>query len=211
MVGVFQIQTGPPDTEDPTDPTNLVASNITSNSADLDWTASTDNVGVTHYNIFIDGNLVGTSPTNSFTVTGLFTPTTTYTAEVNAEDAAGNTSNNASTMFTTTIQMGYCSSASMDFSQEYIKSVRFGTIINSSVGSTYSDFTNLSTNLDAGSNYTIRIRPQFPGSSMSEGYAVWIDYNDDEDFTDPGELVFSAGPTSSNMISGTVSRAGRRC
>lgn len=100
VVGAFQIQAGPPDTEAPTDPTNLVASNITATGATLTWTGSTDNVGVAHYNIFIDGNEVGTSTTTSFNVTGL-SPLTMYNASVNAEDAAGNVSGSANTSFTT--------------------------------------------------------------------------------------------------------------
>ena len=100
VVGAFQIQAGPPDTQAPSDPSNLVASNITSSGATLSWDASTDNVGVDHYNIFIDGNQVGTSTNTTFNVTGL-DPITLYNASVNAEDAAGNISGNANTSFTT--------------------------------------------------------------------------------------------------------------
>ncbi|RLD19010.1 MAG: hypothetical protein DRI69_09340, partial [Bacteroidetes bacterium] len=100
VVGVFDIQAGPADTEVPTDPTNLTADNITSSGATLNWTASTDNVGVDHYNISLDGNSVGTSATNTFNVAGL-DPLTGYTATVHAEDAAGNISGNASVSFTT--------------------------------------------------------------------------------------------------------------
>lgn len=100
VVGVFKVQAGPLDTQPPTDPTNLVASNITASGATLNWTASTDNVGVDHYNISIDGNLVGTSTTTTFVVTGL-SPLTLYNASVTAEDAAGNVSGSANTSFTT--------------------------------------------------------------------------------------------------------------
>lgn len=100
VVGVFKIQAGPPDTQPPTDPTNLTASNITSSGATLTWNASTDNVGVDHYNVSIDGNQVGTSTTTSFNVTGL-SPLTQYNASVTAEDAAGNVSGSANTTFTT--------------------------------------------------------------------------------------------------------------
>jgi chitodextrinase len=101
VVGSFDLQAPVPDTEAPTNPTNLTASNITSTGATLTWTASTDNVGVTQYNVFIDGSLVGTTSTTSFNVTGL-SPLTAYTADISAQDAAGNTSGNATTNFTTT-------------------------------------------------------------------------------------------------------------
>lgn len=100
VVGKFQIQAGVPDTESPSDPTSLVASNITSNSATLSWNASTDNVGVTSYTISIDGTVVGSSATTTFDVTGL-SELTGYNASVSAEDAAGNVSGDATTSFTT--------------------------------------------------------------------------------------------------------------
>ena len=82
-----------PDTEDPTDPTNLVASNPTDNSIDLDWTASTDNVAVASYDIYIDAAFAyntGNS-TPSTTVTGLLSDTN-YCFTVKAKDASGNES-----------------------------------------------------------------------------------------------------------------------
>ena len=100
VVGAFQVQAGPADTEAPSNPTNLVASNITSSDATLTWNASTDNVGVDHYNVSIAGNVVGTSTTTSYNVTGL-TELTSYNASVNAEDAAGNDSGSVNTSFTT--------------------------------------------------------------------------------------------------------------
>ena len=100
VVGKFAIEAGPPDTEAPTNPTNLVASNVTSGGATLNWTASTDNVGVALYNISIDGTAVGTSTGTSFAVTGL-SPLTAYNASVTAQDAAGNLSGSATTSFTT--------------------------------------------------------------------------------------------------------------
>jgi len=100
VVGAFQISVGPPDTEAPTNPSSLVASNITSSGASLNWVGSTDNTGVDHYNISINGNVVGTSSSTSFNVTGL-NALTSYTASVNAQDAAGNVSGSATTSFTT--------------------------------------------------------------------------------------------------------------
>ncbi|KAA1245068.1 T9SS type A sorting domain-containing protein [Aquimarina sp. RZ0] len=100
VVGRFQIQAGPIDTQAPTDPSNVAASDITSNSATLNWTASTDNIGVARYNISIDGAVVGTSTSTTFDVTGL-AALTSYTASINAEDAAGNVSGSVTTTFTT--------------------------------------------------------------------------------------------------------------
>jgi hypothetical protein len=100
VVGKFSIQAAPLDTEAPTDPTNLAASNVTSSGATLNWTASSDNVGVVQYNVSIDGSPVGTTGSTTFNVTGL-SPLTNYSASVTAQDAAGNVSGSASTSFTT--------------------------------------------------------------------------------------------------------------
>lgn len=100
VVGVFQIEAGPPDTEAPTDPSNLAVSNITTSSATLSWTASTDNVGVDHYNVFLDGNLVGTTSSTTYNFINL-DALTQYDAAVSAQDAAGNESGQATTTFTT--------------------------------------------------------------------------------------------------------------
>jgi endo-1,4-beta-xylanase len=90
--------TGGGDTQAPSAPAGLVASSVTSNSVSLAWTASTDNVGVTGYQILrapgaSGGSFaqVGTSATTSFNNTGL-TASTTYRFQVRAVDAAGNTS-----------------------------------------------------------------------------------------------------------------------
>ncbi|WP_111708595.1 endonuclease [Lutibacter citreus] len=90
-----------PDTEAPTAPTNLTASNITNTTVDLNWTVSTDNVGVTSYEIFVDGSSYATSTAASTTLTGL-TIDTMYDITVYAKDAFGNTSTVSNTENITT-------------------------------------------------------------------------------------------------------------
>jgi chitodextrinase len=79
------------DTEAPSVPQNLSATAISDDRIDLTWEASTDNVAVTGYNIYRDNVLVDTSPTNSYSDTGL-DPVTEYEYEVSAFDAASNES-----------------------------------------------------------------------------------------------------------------------
>lgn len=86
----FDITVGTPiDPQAPTTPTNLAASSISQTGFTLTWTASTDNVGVTGYEVFQNGVSVGTSSNTSKTVSGL-TCNTTYSMTVKARDAAGN-------------------------------------------------------------------------------------------------------------------------
>jgi len=75
----------------PTTPTNLTAPIIASQSANISWTASTDNVGVAGYHIYINGIYDGDTTTTSFTA-GCVAPGVNYTFTVKAFDAAGNLS-----------------------------------------------------------------------------------------------------------------------
>ncbi|HKC35471.1 MAG TPA: PQQ-dependent sugar dehydrogenase, partial [Chitinophagaceae bacterium] len=74
-----------------TAPTNLAAANIVTTSFTFSWSPSTDNVGVTGYDVYKNGvkmngaNLIGTS----YSVTGLLA-NTLYTMTVVAKDAVGN-------------------------------------------------------------------------------------------------------------------------
>jgi chitodextrinase len=89
-----------PDTTPPSQPTGLTATAAGAVGANLSWTASTDNVGVTGYIVSRNGAQVATPAATSFSDTGL-SPATTYTYTVVARDAAGNQSTPASISVTT--------------------------------------------------------------------------------------------------------------
>nr|WP_246096298.1 family 14 glycosylhydrolase [Paenibacillus sinopodophylli] len=88
------------DTTAPTIPTNLSSTGKTDTSVSLSWSASTDTVGVSGYELWRNGSKVATTSTNSITHTGL-TANTAYSFAVKAYDAAGNVSD-ASTSITVT-------------------------------------------------------------------------------------------------------------
>ncbi|HFJ9462616.1 M60 family metallopeptidase [Bacillus cereus] len=88
---VNQIVNPKPDTESPTQPQGLYASNLTSNSVELKWNPSTDNVGVKEYQVLRDGQLTQTVQGTTFTDQNL-TVNKEYKYAVKAVDAAGNTS-----------------------------------------------------------------------------------------------------------------------
>ncbi len=100
-VVAFKLEPDTPDTEAPTVPTNLVASSTTDVSTTISWDASTDNIGVTAYDVFQDGTLVSTVATASADITGL-TPSTSYDFTVVAKDAAGNESAASAALSVTT-------------------------------------------------------------------------------------------------------------
>ncbi|MGM0497234.1 MAG: S8 family serine peptidase, partial [Bacteroidota bacterium] len=195
------------DTEAPTAPENLEASNIEETSLDLSWDASTDNVGVDHYTIYQNGNSIGTTDNTSYNVTGL-SAATTYTFTVKAEDAAGNVSDPSNEVEATTEEEeedpgSYCESKGEDASYEWISNVEIGSFSNESGSAGYSDFTDQTIELTAGSSYDITLTPDFSGSTYQEYWKIWIDFNGDKEFTSD-ELVYDAGSTSSSAVSGSI-------
>ena len=91
----------PADTSPPSTPTGLSGSAVSASQINLSWSASTDNVAVTGYNIMRNGLNVGTSVGTTYADTGL-SADTAYNYTVSAYDAAGNTSPASSPVSVTT-------------------------------------------------------------------------------------------------------------
>ncbi|WP_344221481.1 discoidin domain-containing protein [Kribbella sancticallisti] len=79
------------DTQAPTVPAGLTAGQVTATTAALTWTASTDNVGVSSYDVLRNGAVVASATTAQYNDTGL-TANTSYSYAVRARDLAGNVS-----------------------------------------------------------------------------------------------------------------------
>jgi chitodextrinase len=75
----------------PTTPTNLVANAVSPTQINLSWDASTDDYGVTGYNIYREGTYLKSVTGTSTSDTGL-SPVTVYCYTVSAYDAGGNES-----------------------------------------------------------------------------------------------------------------------
>jgi chitodextrinase len=81
------------DTQAPTAPTNPTASAISATQVNLDWTASTDNVGVNGYKVYRNGTLLTNLPGTSLAYTDYNAmPGTAYQYTIAAVDLEGNTS-----------------------------------------------------------------------------------------------------------------------
>ena len=77
------------DTTPPSTPSNLTQSGGSQASVTVQWGASTDNVGVAGYTVYLNGTSVTTTSSTSYSVTGLVCGTN-YQVGVDAFDAAGN-------------------------------------------------------------------------------------------------------------------------
>jgi chitodextrinase len=90
------------DTQPPTAPTNLQASAPSPTRVDLSWTASTDNVGVTGYDVYRGGQLLQSIGPQTTYADLTVSPGTQYSYTVRARDAAGNISGHSNTATVTT-------------------------------------------------------------------------------------------------------------
>ncbi|MDB5244204.1 MAG: hypothetical protein JWN18_74 [Parcubacteria group bacterium] len=89
----------PPDTTPPSVPTGLIGVAASSTQVNLSWNASTDNVGVTGYNVYLNDVKLVTTGGTSFSHKGL-TPGTSYSYRISAYDVMGNTSSLTATPLT---------------------------------------------------------------------------------------------------------------
>jgi poly(3-hydroxybutyrate) depolymerase len=91
------------DTEPPSIPQNLAASNITDVSFQIAWSPSTDNIGVASYEVFLGSDLVATVPApDTFAILSNLQPATTYSVSVRAVDIKGNRSGFSNALQVTT-------------------------------------------------------------------------------------------------------------
>lgn len=195
-------ETGGSDTEAPTIPSNLTASNITQTTASLSWTASTDNVGVTEYEVLSSGTSIATVSGTSANITGL-TANTNYSYTVQAKDAAGNTSASSNVVNVTTLSTAvtYCASSGTRVTFEWIDFVSFGGISNTTAANGgYGDFTSQVATVAKGSTNQLIVSAGFSGTAYREDFAIWIDYNANGTF-EASELVAS---NSSNSAANRV-------
>jgi acid phosphatase type 7 len=89
------------DSTAPSAPGNLTATAPSGTRVDLSWNASSDNVGVTGYDVYRGGTLVASVPGTSYTDTTV-SAGTSYSYTVRARDAAGNLSQPSNTATVTT-------------------------------------------------------------------------------------------------------------
>jgi len=99
----------------------------------------------------------------------------------------------------------YCASQGNTFSMEWIAGVQVGTMDNASGAAGYTDFTSITCDLQGGSTVNVVLTPGFSSYTYTEYWKIWIDYNDDHDFEDAGEEVFSG--YGSSVVSGSFTVA----
>jgi glucose/arabinose dehydrogenase len=94
------------DTTPPSAPTGLAASDLTCSSVTLTWSAATDETGVAFYDLYHDGQAIGSTTVDVRKVTLGVVPGARWGFYVNARDAAGNVSQASKTV---SVSVPFCS------------------------------------------------------------------------------------------------------
>lgn len=150
---------------------------------------------IVNYNPPIASTTCTTTGTNVSLLNGLSSgaafPIGTTTVTYQATDNCGNTKTCAFTVTViSNIPAGnYCASSASAPWQQWISGVSTGTIQNASGKSNYSNFTNLNTSYLSGLSYNISLTTGFSWQTYNSYWKVWIDYNRNNIFEEPSEVV----------------------
>ena len=154
------------------------------------------------YTINVPGSpFIINDPTTSFNLTGL-SPNTTYYFRIRA-------SNGCNSAYTTGIAVtGYCTANNTTNTSYYIDGVTTnGGVTNFSntlTGFSLDGYANYSSTHIVSQNSGVGFDISATHPSSTYGYTVWVDWNNDLDFNDPGETVISTGYLSSPATIGPV-------
>ena len=172
----------------------------------LTWAAS---VGATSYDVYIGaGSLPGTPTTNVLTnsyTTGTLLGNTTYYWKIVAKNGCGGAVGSSTWIFTTTTGPCSCNAggtvSGTNYLRGFISNVTFNTINNSTGFDGYIN-TGINTNVYRGIAYTLKETKTVSGyKTFTE---AWIDWNNDGDFADAGEIVMTSA---NSTITGSETRS----
>lgn len=194
-------------------PTSVSASNISSSSLTVNWTAMS-NAG--SYNV--DFRAAGAATWSTSNVTGTSKTFSGLSAETSYEfrvqtvcsEGSSNYSSVSSATTDAPAPPSYCASSGSAGS-EWIEQVVLGNVDNTSNSNNgYGDYTSQVISAKQGETMSISLNPGFSSSlffgesTQPEYWRVYIDYNGDYDFDDAGELAYDAGGTSTATVSGSI-------
>ncbi len=148
------------------------------------------------------GGTPGTSTAQNPSV--VYNTAGTYGVTLTATNAQGSDGETKNAYITVSDSPIYCNPSGSNQNYEYVAGVQVADLNNTSGASGYSDFTSQIANLTAGASANVVLTPGFVGSSYTEYWKIWIDYNRDGDFDDSGEEVFSGSGSSTVSGSFTV-------
>jgi serine protease len=194
-------------------PSDLIVIDVTESSVSLSWTAifaassyyleltpiNPNQPPLFYNNTFTDKSILNLPPCTEFKIT------------IQSDCDTGFSIYSDPTFFQTSgcgacRDLPYCTIESGGANLEWIANVTFNTLNNSTVSNGgYGDFTNLvDTEIEAGETYEISVSPGYAGSNFLEYFRAWIDYNQDGDFEDDGEIILASTDDVNTTVSNDV-------
>ncbi|MCP5104456.1 MAG: PKD domain-containing protein [bacterium] len=146
------------------------------------------------------GGTPGVSALQNPTIT--YNTAGTYSVTLIASNGSGSDTITKTAYITVSPIALYCPSQGNTFTYEWMAGVQVGSFTNTSGAAGYSDFTGMVAELVEGSTVDVVLTPEFSGTSYTEHWKIWIDFNVDGDFLDAGEEVFYA--TGNSVVSGDL-------
>ncbi len=87
----------------------------------------------------------------------------------------------------------YCYAHGIFVDNIWMANVVFDGVSNASGADNYSDFTDVVFSAQPDNSYSLSLTPGYAGGTFPIFFGVWIDFNQDKDFDDPGEQVVNSG------------------
>jgi hypothetical protein len=187
--------------------------NPSASGASVTFTATPTNGGTTpSYQWKVNGSNVGTNSATYTTTT--LTNGQIVSCVMTSNAACPSPATATSNSITMTITGGsYCAASTTTITYERITNVNMGTINNTTVNSSYSDYSAQSTNVSVGTASSITVT--LGSSYATDKVLIWVDWNGNGTLTDAGEAVYSSangvGPFTTTITppSGTTTGAKR--
>ena len=195
------------------------ATNVAFGTTPLTWTAPTTATAPTGYKVYFGTNPASLSllTTTAATATGIningTAASTTYYWRIVPTNAVGDATGCPTNSFTTKVNefLPYCA-GSLLFSSgiEPITSVKFSDLVNTSpvatVGATaHENFISKVATVEQGKTYPITFEGYTgaAGNTFTTKFIVFIDWNEDGDFADAGEVYFDTAATTVALVGST--------
>jgi subtilisin family serine protease/PKD repeat protein len=148
----------------------------------------------------------GTSYASDQATWGNLQPNKQYEFQVRSDCGGGVFSDWSVSIFAQTLGAGdpYCYSYGLSW-DNWIAQVKVDTFIHSSTSDFgYGNYTFQQINTMKGAAYPLVLSPANSGTPLNVFWRVWIDFNQDNDFTDLGEQVFQATASNNTPVSGML-------
>lgn len=187
------------------------ATGVNPNATTLTWTAPASGAKVDSYELYLDTN---PNPTTLVASNYLFADfsnllgNTTYYWKVVAKNAAGAAVGCQTSSFTTGESLAPYCFGNLQFTSgvEPITSVQLRTLTNTSsealTSPAHENFAHKNVSVEQGGTYPITFKGNTDGNNTNR-FIVYIDWNQDGDFLDTGEVYFGTAATAVTLLNST--------